>query len=487
MYPYWLNSRCEVNKAHPNWDKNIQRCGSIATQEECDEIPKKCWWRDTHSQNYLGYGLNLSYAPVIRQLAAGIYDVASQTGGVGRLQMVVLQTGIVLYDCMDSVTEATLAKEAMRAIVGNVVDTVLAIVYSHSHVDHFLGCPGWVIQAQLWPNGPVKIYAHAAFAQSLQAELSVAPIITVRTAQQLGNYLEVSANGALYPLLEYVPSTNFYIPTDWVSPLAPTTVIIGNTPFVIMPLPGDQDSNVALWLPNSRVAFISSIYYRNQPFVGTVRGGAPRSIDKWITSIQTIKNLAPIAVGTSHSYPMIGEQAIATELQWVINHLTDIKTFVLSRINLGQHPRDIAYELEQRSDFLRGVTGVTPFEIYGYPYAAAMGMFINSIGWYSGSIEELEPVNRTTEAIRFGELVGFDHIVSTARHTLKNAESVDDLRWGLQLSTLAIRVGQVEEEDVSEAQWLASVACERLGYIQVNLVKRHVYLTAASQFEQAII
>jgi len=479
-YVYTIPDSCEVNKAFPNWATKVAMCASKTTISACENAPH-CYWRTAISQNTIGGKLWEAYATTIREIAPGIYDLPSQNGDpAGRAQVTVVGTGIVLYDCLDSVAEAQLAKEALRAIVGNAVDNVLAIFYSHSHVDHFLGCPGWVTQAQVYPNGPVHIYAHLQFLLALNNEIEVAAAITKRTANQLGNHLEAGPDGSLYPISIYVPTMNFFFPTDNMSPLSTTTIVIGGRPFVVMPLPGDTDSTIALYVPDRQTAFISSIYYRNQPFIGTIRGGAPRDITRWISSINSILQLAPVAIGVSHGCPMMGQAKIAYELTWMIQRLTYIKTYVLAAINQGLHPRDIAWALEEQNAYIRNVHGTTPFETYGYPYAAAMGMYVKSIGWYSGFVEELEPVNRTTEAAKLMELMGgWERTTNKAREVLKTAETLDDLRWGLQLAALAWRGADATNGDATDAKWLYSVACTRLGYLQLDLPKRNEYLSAA--------
>lgn len=114
----------------------------------------------------------------------------------------------------------------------------------------------------------------------------------------------------------------------------------------------------------------------------------------------------PLAIGVSHSFPMIGLQKIQYELQWTIDRMTYMMNYIISRLNNGMHPRDVAWNLENENAFLHGQSGVSPQELYGYPYAAAMGTFVNTLGWYTGSIEELEMVNKTTEAVRIVELMG---------------------------------------------------------------------------------
>jgi alkyl sulfatase BDS1-like metallo-beta-lactamase superfamily hydrolase len=479
-FPYSVEPKCMVNKAFTNWADKKATCESETAQEDCEDR-SYCYWRTTVSQNMLGFSLEITNDHVIRQITPGVFDVPSQLGGIGRVQAIELSDGIILFDCMDSISEATAAKEALRVLVGAKVDNVKALVYSHSHVDHIMGCLSWVQRSQVYPTGPVHVYAHMAFAQALQAESAVGMAITKRTAEQFGNYLPPGPDGSLFPLPNYIPNpANIVTPSDWVSPLQQTVIQMDARAFVILPLVGDQDSNVALYVPDRRTVLISSIYYRNQPFIGTIRGGAPRSIDKWIASLTSVRNLNAVAIATSHGLPMVGEQQIAAELQWVIARLMAMRDYVLANINAGSHPRDIAWGLEEQNLFLRGELPAVPFEAYGYPYAAAMGVYTNSIGWYSGYPEDLEPVNRTTEAIRMATLVGsVDRITHEARMTLKNAETLDDLRWGLQMAALARRAAVALGQDETDAKWLFHAACERLGYLQVNLPKRNTYLTAA--------
>lgn len=314
------------------------------------------------------------------------------------------------------------------------------------------------------------------------AEQQVATTIIKRTAEQLGNMLPDGPDGSLYPMLEYVPAQMlFYMYTDMLTPLGATTLIIDGVAFVALPLPCETDSNIALYVPSLSVAFVSSIYYRQQPFIGAVRGGTPRPIKKWIEQITAIKSMYPVAIGVSHSFPMIGMQKIQYELQWTINRMTYMMNYVISRLNNGMHPRDIAWNLENENAFLHGASGVSPQELYGYPYAAAMGTFANTLGWYTGSVEELEMVNKTTEAVRIVELMGgVQSVVSKIKNVLKNAKKIDDLRFALQLSAYALRAcptGDSVNRDAIKLYY--AEACTRLGHLQINIPKRNTYLSAA--------
>ncbi|MGV7167244.1 MBL fold metallo-hydrolase, partial [Xanthomonas citri] len=129
---------------------------------------------------------------------AGLFKVTEhvyQVRGLDLSNMTIIETatGLVVIDPLVSKETAKAALDLYRANVGRL--PVKAVIYSHSHVDHYGGVKGVVDEREV-QQGSVRIYAPAGFMEHAVSENVYAGNAMTRRAQYMyGALLPKSAQG----------------------------------------------------------------------------------------------------------------------------------------------------------------------------------------------------------------------------------------------------------------------------------------------------
>ena len=155
----------------------------------------------------------------------GLYEVAEgvlQVRGydVSNMTLVEGERGVVVVDPLISRECAAAALELYRSERGE--REVTAVVYSHSHADHFGGVKG-VVDAEAVRSGAVHIYAPERFLEHAVSENVLAgPAMVRRGAFMFGNFLERGPRGQVGAGIGYGTS-------DGAPTLIPPTVDVHRT------------------------------------------------------------------------------------------------------------------------------------------------------------------------------------------------------------------------------------------------------------------
>jgi hypothetical protein len=196
-----IPSRCEYNYADYS-SKFKQRLCDNLSKSKC-ESRYFCYWRDTTAQNKLAEHNQIFLSPAVHQVASNVYVAVGYA--LSNVALVVGDTGAIIVDT----TESTAAMNAVLAAFRQVHDfqarPVKAVVYTHSHPDHWAGVAalasvGVRPYIPTNPGGPVAqgatpIYAHSSFVSTLSSASAAFSAILPRSASQFGVNLTADADG----------------------------------------------------------------------------------------------------------------------------------------------------------------------------------------------------------------------------------------------------------------------------------------------------
>jgi len=70
---------------------------------------------------------------------------------------------------------------------------------------------------------------------------------------------------------------------------------------------GKTDDQIRIWLPDQRVFMCADDLYRAFPNLYAIRGTKPRSLNKWVSSLDKMIDLNPAALVPSQTWPVDGE------------------------------------------------------------------------------------------------------------------------------------------------------------------------------------
>lgn len=301
---------------------------------------------------------------------------------------------------------------------------VLAIIYTHSHIDHIGG-------ASIWMDDQPRIWATDNFVEHFYKQYQVfLPIETIRGRRQFGahvshNDLPCNGIGRLADIEASQAGAGIRLPTDTFS--GTKTLTFGGLEIVLLEAHGETHDQLVVWIPQDRTVVAADDFYWAYPNLYTIRGTSPRPVDDWIRSIDRMRALRPLHLVPCHTVPIEGETQINTTLthyrdaiQWVrdevirwANRGADLDTLA-ENITLPPHLAGLAY------------TG----EFYGQVDWSAKGIYTSNLGWFDGRPDKLYPMRVREASVREVNLMGGPaKVFDLADQALQ----AGDYRWAIHL------------------------------------------------------
>lgn len=120
------------------------------------------------------------------------------------------------------------------------------------------------------------------------------------------------------------------------------------------------------------------------------------------------------------------------------------------------------------------------YQMYGTTRWSSLSVYDFYLGWYSGKIEELEPLSTAAEAARLVDLAGGETFALVKANVLALSHDMDDVRFGLKVAS-AIRTVNPDCEAATE---LFINMCTRLAVAHTSANGRNWYLEEAFMASQ---
>ncbi|MES2149458.1 MAG: MBL fold metallo-hydrolase [Pseudomonadota bacterium] len=246
----------------------------------------------------------LNNAPGLFKVSDGIYQLRGFD--LANLTLIEGKTGWIVVDPLTSEETAAAALAFARAHLGN--RPVTAIIFTHSHVDHFGGALGVVA-----PGATLPVVAPAGFLDEASSEnILVGAAMGRRASYQFGKLLPASANGVIDAGL------GKGVALGKVGILAPT-ISIGQNPqallldgvrFVFQNISGSEaPAELAFFLPERNAYCAAELMTQSLHNLYTLRGAKVRDALRWSGYID--EALARFGgadvVFASHHWPVWGQ------------------------------------------------------------------------------------------------------------------------------------------------------------------------------------
>ena len=411
------------------------------------------------------------------RLAPGLYQVRNFDNS--NVTFIETPNGWII---VDPLTFNEVARAAFDLVKQHVADKpVLAVVYTHSHTDHFAGAPG-VTTAQDVQTGKVQVIAPKGFVEEVVSEWVLAGTAMGRRAffqfgyflprgpkghvgMGMGTAIAAGQQGFIPPTLE-IERTGQKVTIDGVDlvfQLAPDT---------------EAPAEFNLWIPHLKAILNSETATATLHNVQTLRGAKVRDAKAWAfyltEALQLWGDKAEILL-TSHHWPRFGNQAVKTHL----SHQRDVYKFIhdqsVRRMNLGQTPEEIAEELVL-PPALQADWGARGY--YGTVSHNAKAVYHRYMGWYDGVPAHL---NRHPPATRARKLVAAMGGPKALHRAAQKAFAEGDYRWSAELAHNGVFADPTDRV----SRGLLADSYEQLGYQSESAVWRNIYLTGAREVRQA--
>jgi len=411
------------------------------------------------------------------EVAPGIY----QLRGFDLANMTIIE-GTTGWIIVDPLTTRETAAAAM-AFAGQHLKPrpVSAIIFTHSHIDHFGGVLG-VIAAEDAAARDVPIIAPQGFMAEATSENIIAGIaMGRRAAYQFGRHLAPSVRSYVDTGLgKKVPFGSFGI-------LAPTTTVnqtpqemtIDGVRFVFQYTPeSEAPAELTFYLPDSKAFCGAEIVSRNMHNLYTLRGAKVRDALKWSYYIDEAMDLFGHAdiYFASHHWPIWGNQKILNFMEKQRDLYKYMHDQTMRLANAGFTPREIAEQMELPESLN---TFFSNRGYYGTLNHNVKAVYQAYLGWYDGNPAHLYPLPPEESAGRYvAYMGGAENILTNARKSFDKG----DYRWVAEVLNHLV----FAEPDNQQAKQLLARTYDQLGYQAESGVWRSAFLTAAYELRHGV-
>ncbi len=407
----------------------------------------------------------------------GLYKVAEgihQLRGfdLANLTLIDSDNGWILVDPLTTEDTARAAMKFAREHLGD--KTVKAIIFTHSHVDHFGGVDGAVTAAE---RADLQVIAPAGFMEEAVSENIMAGVAMQRRATFMyGRNLPVSSRGHVDTGLGKEPAKSGNVgilePTHLVGHTGQKLVVDGvDIEFQFTP-GSEAPAEFTFYLPKQKAFCGAELVSRNMHNVYTLRGAKVRNALGWSHFIDEAIDLYGDRADVyfaSHHWPIWGQDELVEFLKGQRDTYKFVHDQTLRMANNGHTPTEIAEQLKlpkslQDSFANRGY--------YGTVSHNAKAVYQWYFGWYDANPANLNPHTPEASGERYVEFMGGAEAVLT-----KAQQSFDegDYRWVAQVLNHLV----FAQPDNTRAKALLANSYDQLGYQAESGPWRDVYLTAA--------
>jgi alkyl sulfatase BDS1-like metallo-beta-lactamase superfamily hydrolase len=402
----------------------------------------------------------------------GIYQLRGFD--MGNMTLVEGKTGFIVVDALTARESAAAALAFARQHLGN--KPVTALVFSHSHIDHFGGALG-VLSAQEAAERKVPIIASEGFMEEATSEnVLVGTAMGRRSVYQFGRDLPISPTGLVdNGLGKNVAYGNFGIlpPTQIIT--KPTEeLVLDGVRFVFHNVPGaEAPAELTFHIPEHKAYGGAENLAQTMHNLLPVRGAKVRDAARWAQYMQEALEQtrdSEVYFG-QHNWPIWGQARIA---EFITKHRDAYKYThdqTVRLINAGYTQREIADQVKLPAS-LQSFFGVRGY--YGDLRHNVKAVYQFYLGHYDGNPAHLNPLPPEQSGPRYLELMGgADKVVAAAQA----AYDKGDYRWAAELLNQAV-FGAPEHKGAKE---LLARSYDQLGYQSEASTWRNSYLTAAAE------
>ena len=313
------------------------------------------------------------------EVTKGVYQVRGYD--LANMSLIEGKTGWIVVDPLTAKETGAKAMAFAREHLGD--KPVSAVIYTHSHVDHFGGILG-VISPEEVAERKVPIIAPEFFIEEATSENMISGVTMARRSLfMFGPRLPRGERGHVGSGLGKGPAYGTFgiLPPNETITNTPTELTIDGVKFVFQNAPGSEaPSELTFYLPDLKTFCGAEVVSHNMHNLYTLRGAINRDALKWSGYIDEIIALfgdAEVYFG-SHHWPIWGNERIVDFLEKQRDMYKYIHDQTLRLALHGQTSREIAEELElpesMRNSFPnRGYYGTIKHNSKGFINATSAG------------------------------------------------------------------------------------------------------------------
>ena len=460
--------------------------GFIATTPELiikNDKGEVVW--DMKSYEYqMGTGVPVTVNPSLWRVAQinslnGLFQVTDkvyQIRGFDILNMTIIEgtKGLIIIDPMIS---AETAKAGLDLYYKNRPQKpISAVIYSHSHVDHYGGVKGIVDEKDV-KSGKVKVLAPSGFLEeAVKENVYAGNAMSRRSFYQYGSMLPRNPKGHVDTGLGKTVSSGGNVtlipPTDIIKTTGEKRTIDGVQIEFLMAPNTEAPAEMLMYFPQFKLLNTAEDATHTLHNLYTLRGAQVRDAENWWKvldeAVARYGDKTDVVIA-QHHWPKWGNKEIVSYLSNQRDAYKYLNDQTLRLINKGYTMNEIAENLKLPQNLdqdwaLRGYYGSVSHDI--------KAIYQRYLGWYDSNPANLNPLPPEESAKKYVEYMGGSAAVMKKA---REAYNKGDYRWAAEVMNKVV----FAEPNNTAAKNLQADILEQLGYQSENGTWRNEYLMGA--------
>jgi alkyl sulfatase BDS1-like metallo-beta-lactamase superfamily hydrolase len=405
------------------------------------------------------------------EVVPGIYQVRGLD--LSNISFIEGDTGLIVIDPLVSTEVAAEALQLYRTHRGD--RPVVAVIYTHSHVDHFGGVLGVTSQADV-DAGTVAVLAPEGFTEHVvQENVYAGPAMARRATYMYGTLLPVGPQAQVGCGLGQAASQGeiaLIVPTIDITTTGETHTIDG-VEIEFQMAPGTEaPAEMHFYFPRFRALCMAENATHNLHNLLTLRGALVRDPHAWSGYLtEAIDKFADRTdvVFASHHWPTWGRERVVEFLSLQRDLYAYLHDQTLRLLNQGHTGAEIAEMFQMPTELDKA------WHTHGYYGSVShnvKAVYQRYMGWFDGNPARLWPHPPEALATRYVEaLGGIDRVVELAQQAFDSG----DFRWTATLLDHAV----FTDDTHAGARALLANTFDRLAYGAENATWRNFFLSGA--------
>ncbi|MHA6629349.1 alkyl/aryl-sulfatase [Pseudonocardia sichuanensis] len=410
------------------------------------------------------------------EVVEGIYQVRGMD--LSNTSFIEGDEGVVVIDTLLSAETGAAALALYREHRGD--RPVKAVIYTHSHADHFGGVKGFVTQDEV-DSGSVRIFAPEGFTEeAVKENVYAGTAMNRRAGYMYGAALARGPQGQVGAGLGQtlsIGTVSLIAPTDVVTTTGHEETVDG-VRMVFQMAPGTEaPAEMLVYLPDHKALCAAEDATHNLHNLLTLRGAVVRDPHAWahyLTETVDLFGGDAEVVFASHHWPTWGADRVVEFLSTQRDLYAYLHDQTLRMLNKGLVGPEIAEEIVLPPS-LENAWNARGY--YGSVSHNVKAIYQRYLGWFDGNpahLWEHPPVERAKRYVDF--MGGADAVVDKAR----SAYDAGDFRWVAEVVNHVV----FAQPDHEGARALLADTYEQLGYGSENGTWRTFYLSGATELRE---
>ncbi len=458
-----------VMNAHGRAVWNLDAYPFLAEETAPPSVNPSLWRQSRLVANYHG----------LFKVTDGVYQIRGFDLSV--MSIVESDNGYVVVDPLISAEVARAGMALVYQHVGH--KPVVAVIYTHSHIDHWGGVKGVVSQADV-QAGKVKVIAPEHFMEHAVSENVIAGnVMTRRASYMYGNLLPKDPKGQVGAGLGQTTSTGLVTliaPTDDITHTGQKMVIDGLEIEFQMTPDTEAPAEMNFLFPKYRALCMAENCTHNMHNLYTLRGAPVRDAKAWAYYIDEaidVFNGRYDVIFASHHWPTWTAESGVEYLKKQRDMYKYLHDETLRLANQGFTMLEIPELIELPDELFKAWYNRG---YYGSINHNVKAIYQRYLGFFDGNPATLHPLPPEAAGKKYVEFMGgAENLLAQARQSFDKGE----YRWVAQVVNHLV----FADPDNKAARDLQADALEQLGYQAESGPWRNFYLSAAKELRDGVL